>query len=411
MDTTNKPFEIRFYKEEMFDESRLYMEASAGCLLGDMASTVTLVNNPAEHTCMGSGTPSNTRDVGIGSAFHKVIKQAFADSPDDEYLTFHINTKIKTAEKPVNELEAKHTVRVKNPLLGVKREDWPEWDEPQFEMPEILPDGMQGAPKQDDFTISVSPQYTGGDIYDFLDRTDHFVLTVLSALFIKKFDVTAQLMHEWRKENVSVEVNPRAKGHEITIELSKNLLDQVKGLGSYSHGEYEKFDYFFELEITGADDKKHKRKVSVALPNPYYAAIADEKDTAGMALAEVFQKKYGEDIAELDIETQPGWWAWKKDGISFQYGWKDEEIVLYRYLGAEDYNADGDEVWEAMQQLTKFADGAGEIVYVDNYFVLKYEFSPEGLDAGDLETKLEEFEDIAESGEMAKFLEQYGGES
>ncbi len=411
MDTTNKPFEIRFYKEEMFDESRLYMEASAGCLLGEMASTVTLVNNPAEHTCMGSGTPSNTRDVGIGSAFHKVMKQAFADSPDDEYLTFHINTKIKTAEKPVNELEAKHTVRVKNPLLGVKREDWPEWDEPQFEMPEILPDGMQGAPKQDDFTITISPQYTGGDMYDFLDGTGHFVLTVLSALSIKKFDVTAHLMHEWRKENVSVEVNPRAKGHEITVDLSKNLLDQVKELGSYSHGENEKFDYFFELEITDAEDKKHKRKVSVQLPNPYYEGIQAEKQIARETLAEVFLKKYGENIEDLNIESQPGWWAWKKDGGDFQYGLKDDNIVLYRYFGALDYDADEDEMWDAMQELSEFAGDTGEFIYVDNYFVLSHEFSTEWIDADELEKKLEEFEDFANSGELAKFLEQYEGES
>jgi len=407
--TTGKPFEIRFYSEEMFDDAMLFMEAAAGCLLGEMNSRVMLENHTAEHTVMGSGTPSNTRDVNIGSGFYQVMKQAFAETPADEYLTFHIETKIKTAETPERQLEAKHRVKVKNPMTGVKREDWPEWDDPQFEMPEILVDE---APQwQDDFTISVSPQYTGGDMFDFLDETGHFVVTVLSGLPLKKFDVTAKLMHEWREEKLSVEVNPRAKGHEIVVDLSANLLDQVKGLGSYSHGEYEKFDYFFELEITDADDKKHKRKVSVQLPNPYYEGITAEKDIARDALAEVFKRKYNEDIAKLDMESQEGWWAWRKDGISFQYGWKDDAIVLYRYLGAEDYEADADEVSDAMDKLNEFNDGAAELVYVDNYFVLQYEFSPEWMDADDLEKKLGEFEEIADSDEVAKFLSSYEGES
>mgnify|MGYP001183011590 CR=1 FL=1 len=410
MESTDKPFDIRFYNEEMFDDAMLFMEAAADCLLGEMSSRVILENHTAEHTVMGSGTPSNTRDVNIGSGFYDVMKQAFAETPADDYLTFQIETKIKTAETPERQLEATHRVRVKNPMAGLKREDWPEWDEPQFETPEILQDDApQAALKQDDFTISVTPQYTGGDMFDFLDGTAHFVLTVLSGTPIKKFDVTAKLMHEWREEKLSVEVNPRAKGHEIIVDLSANLLDQVKGLGSYSHGEYEKFDYFFELEITDADDKKHKRKVSVQLPNPYYEGITAEKDIARDALAEVFKRKYNEDIAELDMESQEGWWAWRKDGVSFQYGWKDDAIVLYRYLGAEDYDAD--EVSDAMDKLNEFNDGAAELVYVDNYFVLQYEFNPEWMDADDLEKKLDELEDIADSDEVSGFLAAYEGES
>ncbi len=408
MEITEKPFEIRFYNDEMFDGAMLFMEASADCLLGDMTSRITLENYPAEYTGMGTGTPSNTQDVNIGYGFYDVMKQVFADDPIQEYFTFHIDTKIKTAETPARLLEAKHTVRVKNPMLGIKREDWLEWDEPQFETPEIVQDK---APQQDDFTISVSPQYTEGDMYDFLSGTGHFVLTVLSGISIKRFDVTAHLMHGWQKETLSVDVNPRAKGHEITIDLSANLLDQVKELGSYIHSENEKFDYFFEIEITDAEDKKHKRKVSVQLPNPYYSGIESEKHIAREALAEVFQKKYGEDIAQLNLESQPGWWAWKKDGARFQYGWKDESILLYRYFGAADYDADEDEVWDAMQELTEFADGAGEFVYVDNYFVLKYEFNPEWMDADDLEKKLGEFEEFSDSEEVAKFLSAYEGES
>lgn len=408
MGTTGKPFEIRFYGDEMFDEAMLFMEAGTNCLLGEMTSRVTLENNPAEYTGLGSGTPANTRDVNIGFGFYDVMKQAFADTPAEEYFIFHIDTKITTAETPSRQLEAKHRVRVKNPLLGVKREDWPEWDEPQFETPEILPD----APKQqDDFDISIAPQYSGGEMFDFLDATGSFVLTILSGISIKKFDITAHLMHEWRKENLSVEVNPRAKGHEITIDLSANLLDQVKDLGSFSHGENEKFDYFFELEITDAEDKKHKRKVSVQLPNPYYAGIAAEKDIARDALAEVFKRKYNEDIAEMNIERQEGWWAWRKDGVSYQYGWKDDAIVLLHYLGAEDYDADADEVSAAMDEINQFADGAAELVYVDNYFVLQYEFNPEWMDADDLEKKFDELEDIADSNEMSEFLGAYEGES
>ncbi|AWH84717.1 hypothetical protein HYN59_06095 [Flavobacterium album] len=409
MNTTDKPFEIRFYNEEMFDNAMLFMEAAADCLLGEMSSRVMLENHTAEHTVMGSGTPSNTRDVNIGSGFYEVMKQAFAETPADAYLTFIIETKIKTAETPAGQLEATHRVRVKNPMIGTKREDWPEWEDPQFEIPELLYDE---APKwQDDFTISITPQYSEGDMFDFLDETAHFVLTVLSGAAIKKFDVTAKLMHEWREEKLSVEVNPKAKGHEITIDLSANLLDQVKEMGSYSHGEYEKFDYFFEIEITGADDKKHKRKVSVQLPNPYYEGIAAEKDIARDVLAEVFKRKYNEDIAELDIESQEGWWAWRKDGVSFQYGWKDNAIMLYRYLGAEDYDADADEVSEAIDEINEFAAGTAELVYVDNYFVLKYEFSPEELDADDLEKKLDEFEELADSDEVSGFLAAYEGES
>ncbi|RZJ71339.1 MAG: hypothetical protein EOO45_11925 [Flavobacterium sp.] len=408
MESNKLPFAIRFYKEEMFDSAMLFMEAEADCLLGDMNTLITLENYPAEYTAMSSGTPATTRDLNLGYGFYDVMKQVFADAPGQEHLTFHIETKIKTAEKPERRLEAKHTVRVNNPLLGVPRNEWPEWDEPQFEIPEIIP---YEAPKQDAFTISVSPQYTGGDMYDFLDGTGHFVLTILSALSIKKFDVTAHLMHEWRKENVSVEVNPRAKGHEITVDLSTNLLDQVKDLGSYSHGENEKFDYFFELEITDSEDKKHKRKTSVQLPNPYYEGIASEKAIAREVLAEVFRRKYGEDIAELNMESQPGWWSWKKDGADFQYGWKEDAIVLYRYFGAADYNADEDEIDNAMDELTEFADGAGDFVFVDNYFVLSHEFSPEWMDADDLEKKLIEFEEFANSEEVAKFLSSYEGEN
>lgn len=407
-----KPFDIRFYNEEMFDDAMLLMEASADCLLGDMTSRIVLENHTAEYTGVGGGTPSNTRDVNIGSGFYDVMKQAFAETPSDEYLTFHIETKIKTAETPARQLEATHRVKVKNPMIGTKREDWPEWEDPQFDIPEILADEVpQAAPKPDDFTISIAPQYEGGDMFGFLDGTGHFVLTVLSGISIKKFDVTAKLMHEWREEKLSVEVNPRAKGHEIVVDLSDNLLDQVKEMGSYSHGEYEKFDYFFELEITGADDKKQKRKVSVQLPNPYYEGIAAEKDIARDALAEVFKRKYNEDIAELDIESQEGWWAWRKDGVSYQYGWKDDAIVLLHYLGAEDYDADADEVSAAMDEINQFADGAAELVYVDNYFVLQYEFNPEWMDADDLEKKLGELEDIADSDEMSEFLGAYEGES
>ena len=147
------------------------------------------------------------------------------------------------------------------------------------------------------------------------------------------------------------------------------------------------------------------------LPNPYYSGIESEKQIAREALAEVFQKKYGEDIAQLNLESQPGWWAWKKDGARFQYGWKDESIILYRYFGAADYDADEDELWDAMQELTEFADGTGEFVYVDNYYVLKYEFNPEWMDADDLEKKFDEFEEFADSEEVAKFLAAYEGES
>ncbi len=412
MENNGKPFEIRFFNEEMFDNAMLCMEAATECLLREMSSRVMLENHPAEYTVMGSGTPSNTLDVNIGSGFYEVMKQAFAATPNDEYFTFHIDTQIKTAETPERQLQAKHRVRVKNPMTGVKRQDWPEWENPEFEIPELLQDeAPQAQPKQDDFTITVSPQYTGGDMYDFLDATGHFVVTILSGISIKKFDITAKLMHEWREEKLSVEVNPRAKGHEIVVDLSANLLDQMKGLGSYSHGENETFSYFFELEITDAEDKKHKRKASVQLPNPYYEGIAAEKDIARETLAEVFKRKYNEDIAELDIESQEGWWAWEKDGVSYQYGWKDDAIVLYRYLGAEDYDADADEVSVAMGDINEFADGAAELVYVDNYFVLSHEFSPEWMDAEDLEKKLDEFEEIAVSDEVGKFLAKYEGEA
>ncbi|MGQ2983213.1 hypothetical protein [Flavobacterium sp.] len=410
MATTEKPFEIRFYKEAIFDDEQLFMQVSASCLADEASCHVTLENYTAEQTALTSGTPSLNWDIAIGSAFHGVMKDAFKEDlgNEDEYLKFHLTIKVRTADPSKKILEEKHTVLVKNPLIGVKKQDWPEWDEPQFDMPEML---REEALRQDDFAISISPQYTGGDMFGFLDGTGHFVVTVLSGLPLKKFDVTAKLMHEWREEKLSVDVNPRAKGHEIVVDLSTNLLDQVKGLGSYSHSEYEKFDYFFELEITDADDKKHRRKVSAQLPNPYYEGIAAEKDIARDALAEVFKRKYNEDIAELDIESQEGWWAWRKDGVSYQYGWKDDAIVLYRYLGAEDYDADADEVSDAMNKFNEFNDGAAELVYVDNYFVLQYEFSPEWMDADDLEKKFDELEDIADSDEMSEFLGAYEGES
>ncbi|RZJ64481.1 MAG: hypothetical protein EOO45_18785 [Flavobacterium sp.] len=408
MENNNKPLRIRFYNEEMFDSAMLFMEAEADCLLGDMNTRITLENYPAEYTAMGSGTPDRKREVDIGYGFYEVMKQVFADDPVQEHFTFHIETKIQTAETSVRQLEAKHTVRVKNPLLGVPRTEWPEWDEPQFEIPEIIP---YEVPKQDAFTISVSPQYTGGDIWNFLDVTDSFTLSISSDMFLKKIDVTARLMHDWREEKLSVEATPQVKEQEIKVGLSKNLLDQIKDLGSYSHGENEKFDYFFELEITDSENKKHKRKTSVKLPNPYYEGIASEKAIAREALAEVFRRKYGEDVAELDMENQPGWWTWKKEGADFQYGWKEDAIVLYRYFGAADYNADEDEMDNAMDELTEFADGAGDFVFVDNYFVLSHEFSPEWMDADDLEKKLIEFEEFANSKEVAKFLSIYEGES
>lgn len=405
METTEKPFEIRFYKEALFDEEQLFMEVSAGCMGDEVSCHVTLDNYPAEQIDRTSGTPSLSWDIPIGSSFYEVMKEALTGSPgeEQEYLKFHLTIQFRTADTPKRMLEEKHTIRIKNPLSGVKREAWPEWNEPQFDLPEML----DKAPQQDDFVISVSPQYTGGDSWDFLDGTGHFVIMILTGIALKKCDVTAQLMQEWQKEKLTVAVNPMDKAHEITVNLSANLLDQVKDLGTFSHGENEKFDYFFELEITDAADKKHRRKVSVQLPNPYYEGIQSEKQIAREALAEVFQRKYGEDIAELKIEGQSGWWAWRKDDARFQYGWKDEVIVLYRYFGAVDYDADEDKVWEAMCELTEFADGAGDFVYVDNYFVLKYEFSPEWMDADDLEKKFDEFEEFAGSEELTKFLAAY----
>lgn len=107
------------------------------------------------------------------------------------------------------------------------------------------------------------------------------------------------------------------------------------------------------------------------------------------------------------MESQSGWWAWKKDDASYQYGWNDDDILLYRYFGSADYDADQDEVSKAMDKLTEFADGAGKFVYVDNYFVLKYAFSPEWMDEDDLEKKLAEFEEFADSQELADFLAKY----
>ncbi|MDR6919800.1 hypothetical protein [Chryseobacterium sp. 2987] len=407
--TTEKPFTIRFYKEEFFDEEKLYMEAATECLISEITCRVTLDNSLAEQTCMSSGTPSNTMDADIGSAFYDIIKDVWTENPgkEQEYFTFNLNTKITTTETLSRLLEAKHAVRVKNPLFGIKREEWPEWEEPQFDIPEIVKDK---APQKDDFTISVSPQYTEGDMWDFLDETAYFDLTVSSDKPIKKINVTANFMREQPKENLSVEVNPEAQSHELRIEVSGNLLDQVKGLGSFSHSEYEKFDYIFKFEIIDAEDKKHMRKVTAQLPNPYYKDIEAEKQIAREVLAEVFRKKYNEDIAELKIESQSGWWAWKKDDASFQYGWNDDEILLYRYFGSVDYDADQDEVWNEMQKLTKLTDGAGEFVYSDSYFVLKCEFGPGWIEADDLEKKLDEFEKFAESEELSKFLAAYEGE-
>jgi|GEM_PF-3217960 len=410
MEATGKPFEIRFYKEAIFDEEQLFMQVSAGCLADEVSCHVTLENYTAEQTGMTSGTPSLNWEIDLGATCYAVMKDAFTGDPGDEdaYLKFHLTIKVRTADAPKRILEEKHTVRVKNPLMGVKRADWPEWDQPQFDIPEML---QKEAPRQDDFTISVSPQYTAGDMFDFLDETGYFDLAIVSGIPVKKIDITAQLMQEWRKEKLSVEVSPDAGLYELRVEVSANLLDQVKGLGSYSHSEYEKFDYFFELEITDTYGKKHRRKISAQLPNPYYEGIAAEKDIARDALAEVFQRKYGQDIAQLNIESQEGWWAWKKDGVAFQYGWKDDAIVLLHYLGAEDYDADADEVSAAMDKINEFADGAAELVYVDNYFVLQYEFNPEWMDADDLEKKFDELEEIADSDEVAKFLAAYEGES
>jgi uncharacterized ubiquitin-like protein YukD len=405
MENTEKNFEIRFYKEALFDEEQLYMEVSTDYLLSEISSHVTPHNYPSENTVMSSGTPSNTMDVSIGSAFYDIIKEISSKYSDKEheYFTFDINTKLTTAETPVQQLETKHTVRVKNPLLGLKQEEWPKWEEPNFELPELIHED----PPKDDFTINVTPQYTDGDMWNFLDEIAHFDLTVSSYQPIKKIDIIANLMDEWKKEKLSVDVNPESKSHEIKVDISVNLLDQVKGLGSYSHSTKEKFDYFFELEITDTEDNKHYRKVSALLPNPYYQEIEDEKQVAREALAEVFRRKYNEDIAELKLESQSGWWAWKKDDASYQYGWNDDDILLYRYFGNADYDADQDEVSKAMDELTEFADGAGEFVYVDNYFVLKYAFSPEWMDEDDLEKKLMEFEEFADSEEVADFLAKY----
>lgn len=407
MGKSEKPFEIRFYKDEMFDEEQLLLEAATNCHIDEMTCSVILDNHNTEQTGMTSGTPSFKWDVTIGSLFYAAMKYAFTEDSGNEYLKFHVTVKLRTSEVPKKVLEEKHTFKVKNPLFEVKREDWPEWEDPKFDIPVIVRDEV----KEDDFTISVSPQYTAGDMFDFLDETQNFDLVVISVKKLKKIDVTAQLMHEWRKEKLSAEVSAEAQSHVLKIELSANLLDQVKELGSYSHSESEKFNYSFEIEMTDAEDKKHRRTVSVQLPNPYYEGIKAEKQIAREALAEVFQRKYGEDIAELKLEGQPGWWRWNKHGASFQYGWKDEAIVLYRYFGALDYDADEDEVSRAMQELTEFADGAGEFVYIDNYFVLKYEFSPEWMDAENLEKKLDEFEKFADSEEVAKFLAAHEGES
>lgn len=286
MEITEKNFEIRFYKEALFDEEQLFMEVSTDYLLSEISSHVTPHSYPSECTVMSSGTPSKTMEVSIGSAFYDIIKEILTKYSDKEheYFTFDINTKLTTAETPVKQLQAKHTVRVKNPLLGLKREEWPEWEEPNFDLPEIIDED----PQKDDFTIRVSPRYTDGDMWNFLDEIAHFDLTVSSLKPIKKIDITANLMDEWKKEKLSADVNPEARSHEIKVEISVNLLDQVKGLGSYSHSTKERFDYFFELEITDTEDNKHHRKVSAQLPNPYYQGIEDEKQIAREVLAEVF---------------------------------------------------------------------------------------------------------------------------
>lgn len=409
METTEKPLKIRFYKEEFFDEEKLYMEIGAECLLSGITCHVTLDNSLAEYTCGTSGTPSHTMDADIGSAFYDIIKNVWTENPgkEKEYFTFNIHTKATTNETPARLQEATHTVRIKNPLYGVKREEWPEWADPQFDLPEIVKDK---APQKDDFTITVSPQYTDGDMWDFLDETAYFDLTVSSGRPVKKISVTTNLMYKSQKESLSAEVNPEVQSHELRIEVSGNLLDQVKDLGSFSHGDQEKFDYFFNLEIIDTEDQKHMRKVSVQLPNPYYGDIESERQIAREVLAEVFLKKYNEDIAELKIESQPGWWSWKKDYASFQYGWNDDEILLYRYFGSVDYDADQDEVWDEMQKLTKLTNGAGKFEYADSYFVLKSTFGPGWIEAEDLEKKLDEFEKFAESEELAKFLAAYEGD-
>ena len=111
-------------------------------------------------------------------------------------------------------------------------------------------------------------------------------------------------------------------------------------------------------------------------------------------------------MAQLKLESRR-YGGHEKDGAGSS--WLEDESIIYTVLWCR-LGADEASV-ECRQELTELADGAGEFVYVDNYFVLKYEFNPEWMDVDDLEKKLGEFEEFADSEEVAKFLTAYEGES
>ncbi|WP_294825151.1 hypothetical protein [uncultured Flavobacterium sp.] len=199
----NQQIHIQFINEtDRYNEPSLVMKIDAGCKQDEMTCYVSLDNYPVTDIRSRSGTPTDRIDIEMEDTFDKMIKKALTEYPDENpgEFKFHLDIILTVADATKTQLRAGRVITLRNPFLEMKPEEWPQWVEPEFEVLEI----KEFEEEASDFAITVSPQYTGGDKFAFLDSIEQFVADMSVGSPVDRVAVRTQFRHQQNPPRLAI---------------------------------------------------------------------------------------------------------------------------------------------------------------------------------------------------------------